>query len=231
MEDITDHIAKMDLGHKMIAEGLKTAPAVFVHGLASTSGGVSCGRAGGEELWDLSMSFDAWRIDGEPLKKQKLSIRGWKVTDKEIAYWYNEIHPYSVVRIKARVVPDLPLGFSFGSLESYEGIVTNDAELNECARQLQQPVNYEDPILGIFSLDRSIGWFSAKTDWNGSKIDVNLNVNELARIPDAVKIAHSLWEAQSSWNQRIRNYAIHELLPLKNGEWIDNNEVKITAEK
>jgi hypothetical protein len=71
MEEKSDFIKKMELGHKMITEGMETAPIVTVQGLVSEGGAPSGGRSGGEDLWSLSVRCAVWRINGVPHTRRR----------------------------------------------------------------------------------------------------------------------------------------------------------------
>jgi hypothetical protein len=147
------------------------------------------------------------------------------------ASYQKEIRAYSVIRIKARVVPNLPLDFSYAYLESFDGIVTDETELNNYAKELQKPVTFEDPVLGLFTLHRGLDWYEANVMWEGKSITLDINTKKTVIIPATLKTAHALWADQHHWDQRIHDYAVQELLPLKNGEWIDEDGIRLTAEK
>src|SRR5262249_31987940 len=97
------------------------------------------------------------------------------------------------------------------------------------AEELQKPVTFEDPILGTFTLDRRVDWFIAQVVWAGESI--SLNLSESAEAQAALKTAHALWENQSEWNRRVRDYAIAKLLPLKNDTWLDEDEAELTPDE
>jgi hypothetical protein len=46
-----------------------------------------------------------------------------------------------------------------------------------------------------------------------------------------LKTAHALWDAQESWNQQILEYAVQEMLSMKNGTWLDEDETELTADQ
>jgi hypothetical protein len=62
-------------------------------------------------------------------------------------------------------------------------------------------------------------------------VSLSLSAKEPADLQEALKTAHSLWKTQEAWNQRIRDFAVQELLSLKNGDWLGEDEVEITADQ
>ena len=43
-------------------------------------------------------------------------------------------------------------------------------------------------------------------------------------------MTRQLWANESSWQTRIQDYAVRELLPLKNDLWLDDDELDFTPE-
>jgi hypothetical protein len=151
------------------------------------------------------------------------------VTDEELKTFQDMIVPYEVIRIKARVVVDSVLGSPQALLEAYEGRESSDPELSQSAEQLQKPVTFEDPLLGTFTLDRRVDWFTGQVVWDGESI--SLNLSESTKLESALRTAHALWRNQGEWNQRVRNFAVEQLLPLKNDTWLDEGEGELTPDE
>jgi hypothetical protein len=209
-----------------LLDQLAVSPIVEVLGVVSPSG-ASGGRVGGESLWSVGFTFDAWRIVGGDLRAGPLSISR-KVTDQELDKLQRKIGPYAVVRIKARV-GESAFGGHQARLEEFVGVETSDAELNHQAVELQQPVTFEDPTFGIFTLDRRVDWFTGEVVWDGKRIPLNLSKSEEAQ--EALKSARELWQNQVEWNRRVRDFAVQELLPLKNGTWLDEDEAELSPDE
>ncbi|MCU0493921.1 MAG: DUF2262 domain-containing protein, partial [Chloroflexaceae bacterium] len=188
-------------------------------------GGAGGGRGGGEEFWTLLFKLVAWRIGDGSLQTEPLRLSR-KVTDEELRHMQTLLVPYAVVRVQARVGESAYGGYQ-GLLEQYMGADDADAELNDYAQQLQQPVTLDDPLLGTFTLDRRVDWFSAEVVWDGQP--VRLNLSESASAQAALQTAHALWQDQRVWAQRIREYAVEQLLELKNDSWLDDDEEELTA--
>jgi hypothetical protein len=77
-------------------------------------------------------------------------------------------------------------------LERILGLAHSDMMLNDHAEQLQKPVTYEDAVLGAFTLDRRLDWFTTDTVWNGAPVSLSLSAKEPADLQEALKTAHSL---------------------------------------
>jgi hypothetical protein len=50
-------------------------------------------------------------------------------------------------------------------------------------------------------------------------------------VHEALKAARELWQNQRGWNRRIRDYAVQELLPLKNENWLAEDEAELTPDE
>lgn len=229
MIDSNDEIAQAEARMKRHREQLAASPIVEVLGVVSPSG-VGAGRSGKQELWDLLMTLNPWRVPGGKLEPKVLSVNR-PVTEAELRHYQEVLKPYSVVRLKVHLgkLPDLD--FPEALLEEVVDVDRSDAELNEKAAELQQPVKFDDPTLGTFTLDRSVDWFAAEAEWLGTPVRLSLSATEPAEIENALKTAHSLWKEQETWNQRILDYAVKELLSLKNGTWPDEDESEVTADQ
>lgn len=229
MADNSDIFADAALRQRRLLEQLRASPVVDALGVVAPSG-ASGGKSADDELWTLTFTLDAWRIDPGDLQTRPLTIRR-QVTDKELRRLRNLITPYTAIRIKARVVADSLFESPQGLLEAFVGIETSDAGLNEHAGQLHKPVTHEDPPLGVFTLDQRVDWFTAQAVWDGQPVSLNLSAKESAEVDEALKTAHALWESQEAWDRRVRDYAIQKLLPLKNDSWRDEDEVELSADQ
>ena len=227
MADEADIFAEAERRHRQLFEQLEAAPISEVVAVIGPSG-PGAGRSPGEDLWTMSFDFEAWRAAGNEIQMRRLTVRRM-VTHEELKRFQEIIVPYEVVRVKARVVVDSVLGSPQALLETFLGRETLDAELSDFAELRQKPVTLEDPLLGTFTLDRRVDWFSGPVVWAGESIILNLS--ESADVQDALKTAHALWQNPSEWNRRVRNFAVAELLPLKNDFWLDEGEFELTPEE
>jgi len=212
---------------KQLQELLAAAPMVEVVGVVSPVG-VSGGRSGGEELWMLRLVLDAWRIAGGQMQTRPLRIQR-KLTDPELKQLQKAVPPDAVVRLRARVVLESPFGEPAGLLDCFVGREQSDTELNRYALQLQQPVHHQDPVFGTLTLDRRVSSFSGAAAWRGRAVALHLSAKTPADLDAALRTAHSLWQAQDQWHERILDFAVQQLLPLKNESWLGEDEAEITA--
>jgi hypothetical protein len=45
-------------------------------------------------------------------------------------------------------------------------------------------------------------------------------LDESGKLDAAMEVARALWKGQKEWARRIEDYAVQELLPLKNESWL-----------
>lgn len=213
---MTDNTDDMDARQQKLTDQLAVSPIIEVLGVVSArGGGAGGGHVPGDELWQLSFRFDAWRIVGGEVQTGEL-LMSRKMPKEEMREWMDKIKPYSVLRVRARLGEPAFIG-PMWQIEEFLGADESDATLNDLAEQLQQPVVFEDPLLGTFTLKRSVDCFSAEVEWGGQPI--TLDLSHSAEVEKSVQTAHALWQHQSEWNRRVRDFAVEELLPWKNDNW------------
>jgi hypothetical protein len=226
MAEDADYFADAARRMQRLFEQLMASPISDVLAVVGANG-PGAGRNHGDEMWTMSFTVEAWRVAEGEIQKRPLTVRR-KVTDSELRTWQDLIQAYEVIHLKARVVESDP-GGPEALLEDFAGRVASDAELNAIAEELQKPVTLEDSLLGTFTLDRRVDWFTGEPLWAGQSI--SLNLSESAEAREALGTAHALWQNQSEWNQRVRSFAVERLLPLKNDFWLDEEEAELTPEQ
>lgn len=229
MPDAKDAFAEAKLRRKKLQEQFAATPISEVIGVIYAPG-TGGGRSGGETLWTLKTSFEAWRVHGGPLQTRPLRITR-TVTDDELKDLQKRLPAYSIVRIHARVVKESPFGGPEALLEYIVGPDDSDAELNQFAKNLQKPVTFDDPAFGTFTLDRRVNSFGAKTVWQKKPVKLRLSAKEPAEVQAALKTAKTLWESQSEWDTKVRDFAVQRLLERKNDEWLGEDEDEILPEE
>lgn len=167
--------------------------------------------------------FDTWRgTDG--VLHHDLAVT-WKVTVDEVQTLMKRIQPYAI--LAARVV--------FNGEASAELIeIVEQAEVDERlvqrAAELQTPKTIEHDRFGTLTLDRRLDWYRTTTLWAGQLVRLNFAAQNDAQLQAALQTAVALWDDQTTWNERIQIYAVHELLDLKNESWLEADEAELSAE-
>jgi hypothetical protein len=104
-----------------------------------------------------------------------------------------------------------------------------DEELSQIGEELQKPVIIATARFGDVVLDRYSESFEGKGKWNDNIIDVSFPVGDSGSIEEALAAAESLWADQRAWKQRVEEFAVKELLSLKNDVWLRDGEPPLTA--
>lgn len=213
-------------------EQFRASPMTELTGIVGARGATG-GRGGKpqvQQLWTIGFSFDAWRIDGGPIRTEPLTIHR-RVTYEELRQFQSMINGETIVRIRARLSKGDISGVVNGYLEEYIGSITDDVELLERLVQLQEPKTFHDEQFGTFTFDRSVSWYSASVQWVGKEIQLTLNIEGPDEIGPCLRIARALWSEESVWKARIEAFAVQELLPIKNEGWVDEDEAEVSPEE
>lgn len=229
MANPNDLIEEARQRQNRVLNQLAYAPMVDVRGVVPPKG-VTGGNFPGQDFWVLGFAFEAWRIDNGPLITGTLPVQR-KVTNEELKKFQELIRPATVVHIRARIANVSRTNGPLALLENFVGSDDSDAELNARAIQLQQHDYFGVPMFGRLTLDRRMGWFTGSAVWRGQTIRFLVEAKEPAEVQATLAIAKRLWEAQDEWDRRMRDCAVRELLPLKNENWLMENEAAVTAEQ
>ena len=211
-----------------LAAQLATRPVEDVIGVVAASGAGGWSEEG--DQWTLSFTLERWRVPPGPIKARPLSVRMTTSRD-QFDSLRKPIRANAVIRIRARVVEESVGGTPQAELLELLGLDDSDVEMNQVAIELQTPVVYEDAQFGQFTLDRRVNWYTARIEWNGGAIELTATPDESGSIDGALRVARALWNDQRQWANRITDYAVQELLPLKNGSWLDEDEPEVTADQ
>jgi hypothetical protein len=205
----------------------ESRPAEDVLGLVDWKGGDEDDDG---EQFTLAFTFRCWKILPGPMKTTPLSITITTSRQQYDSLW-ERVQSNTVVRIRARVVEDSAIGTPQAELLDFLGPDNSDSELNQAAVELEKPVIHQDSQFGQLTLDRRVNWYTAEAEWNGTIVALNLSLDDSGTIDAALQTARALWKRQREWTKRIEDYAVQELLPLKNESWLDENEAELTADQ
>ncbi|SMP60253.1 hypothetical protein SAMN06265222_106339 [Neorhodopirellula lusitana] len=189
---------------------------VQVEGVVSQSG--QGGWRGNENYTVHSLSFDAWRVVGEPLRRNPLLL----------------LRP---VPIDAEYFGDFPAGTLHKfevllSVEQTRAVVSEvvqenieDNELGEIARELQQPVIVRTERFGDLTLNRQLDWFEGHVDWDDDEVEISFQPEEGLDITNLLETAEVLFRDAAEWQKKIEAFAVAEKLELANDWQEDGNEM------
>ena len=229
MKDEPDIFAELDLKRDRLLEQLAASPVVTVIGIVDATGSGG-GRGRGDDLWTLSFAFAAWHLEDSEVRTDRLSIQR-QVSDDELKQHMDRIKPYKILRARIHLAEATESGKAHGLLIDNADILESDESLNEWVIRLQEPVTLEDELFGKLTLNKRVNWYEAEAMWNGLHVKIQLSVNEQDDAGESLKTAHALWQSQDEWDQRIHDFAVQKLLPLKNDTWLDDDELEVTADQ
>ncbi|MCL4853078.1 MAG: DUF2262 domain-containing protein, partial [Bryobacteraceae bacterium] len=164
------------------------------------------------------------RFPGQPVVRKRLTILRPVDPDGD---WFSEYPKLSIHRIKVLVSTDETRAI-------YAGKSAHEADSNQLAdvaEELATPVMIRTQRFGNLTLDRSVDWFEGEVKWNGEPVRITFHTDETQEISAGLKVAERLWSEQTSWKRKVDDYAVQELLPLKNDNWLGDDESPLTPDQ
>jgi hypothetical protein len=208
-------------------QDLNNAPAHTITGVISHAGAGAANHPG-EDAWTCTFTLAAWRDGAGPVNDTPLTVRR-RMTKSEWDMLRDKAKPMAVVRLTVKLGTSPGFDGPQALLESDLTPINDDAALEVAIAQLQQPVTYSAAGLATFTLDRSVDWFEGEITWCGEAIRLVLDATGPEELEEAAGVARTLYDNQTAWQRRIRDYAIAELLPLKNEAWLADGEGALAA--
>jgi hypothetical protein len=174
---------------------------------------------GKEKPLTLRFNFESWRGEDHVLHTEKLPI--FRDVTREEYDWYREqIHPYGILTVRVVITKSNWAEL----LEIWDQPITPDDPLVHRVAELQKPKTYQHELFGTLTLNRSFDQYETTTVWADKEVELALSANDDTSLATVLQVAVELWNNQATWKQRIEDYAVQELLDLKNEVWIDENE-------
>ncbi|MBW4438951.1 MAG: DUF2262 domain-containing protein [Pleurocapsa minor GSE-CHR-MK-17-07R] len=197
---------------------------IIVVGLVSP---FSCGAVRRtSDIWTLKFKFYAWRGPDGVLRRDSLLVHG-DMIEEALQQHMNQIRSYNIIAVSVVLQEDGSAVF----LELIGDRSNADDELQQVAADMLKPRTYEHPQLGVFTFNRDSYCWENSLDWAGSAVTFSLNGDETP-VPDTelLQTAMTLFDQQAVWSQRVSEYAVQELLQLKNNVWLDEDEAPLTPQ-
>jgi hypothetical protein len=187
--------------------------------------GASGGQPGGKGPWRLSFTLEAWRDAKGKLHQSKLGVEK-AVTSRALDTLMDAVASNAILSFEVIVSGehDAELVKVLGPLK------VEDAELEAIQRELTRPKKVKVAPFGTLKFDRALGWYSGRAKWGGRMVDLHLSGDE-DDVESALEVARKLFKAQVRWTRRVRDYAVQELLELKNQNWLKKGERELTAKQ
>lgn len=172
-----------------------------------------------------SLTLAAWKLsEGEVVEKRMNLLRPVRSLTKAE---YDRFPAYKLVRLKVLCTTDRFRAIVEKSLPYPKP----DKALAALAQRLSKPVVHQSDQFGELVLNKRIGWFETRAQWNGMSVDVSLTPDSTGSLDTALRTAKRLWSAQKSWKRKVDQYAVQDLLPVKNNSWLNDDERKLTPKQ
>lgn len=221
-----DIFARMERDHEEFMRRIANAPEQDITGLVGANG--AGGHKGESESWNLVVHLAAWKDSSGTICREEVRVE-IPVSEEELSRQMGAIKAYSLMGLRLRIA-EHPNGRMQGVGSGVPVTGVHDEVLSQIATELQEPVVISDPVLGDFTLDRSVDWFRGEATWAGTMVRLELSVNENGAANQCLRVAKTLWDDQSSWAAKISEHAVARLLQLKNDTWLDEGELPVTPD-
>ncbi|QDU97154.1 DUF2262 domain-containing protein [Lignipirellula cremea] len=212
-----DRLAEVDTSDCEYKDGV-----VEIEGVISPAGLAGWPHSDDYEVHCFHLS--AWRYPGQPVVNKKLTILRPAARDAD---WSGEYPALSIQRIRVLVSTEETRAICAGKAAQK----VDAAGLSEVAEELAKPVVIQTERFGELTLDRSIDWFTGKVIWNGETVELSFNADENLSIATGLEVAGKLWDEQTSWKQKVDDYAVQDLLSAKNDGWLLDDEAPLTPDQ
>lgn len=188
------------------------------------AGGSGGGSSGGTD-WSLIFHFAAWRNPNTPpvIAERRCEF---PVAESDLRSLMERVKPYQIVEIE---VADDEIS-NVTKVRRILRIGVSDAELQNISTEIQKEIVLSDSVFGPLVFDRRFREYSGTVAWCDNDVDVRLSCDNPDDPSAVLNVAKQLFEAQSDWNVRAREFAVEWLLPLKNESWLDEDESEVTPQ-
>lgn len=222
-----EDMSKLDAQRERLYEEFTTVPPVELTGVVSSTGVVT-GNCSGPEDWNLRFTLDAWRVDDGPVQTDELTVRR-RVTDDEVRVLLDDIDAETIIRLRARFAEDTVMDSPQAMLETVIETDVTDAALEDHIPEPPDPETFVDETFGTFVEDSSGGRYTGTVEWDGTEVELTLTPSATDGCASVLAKARELWADQSSWSDRVTQYAVDELLELKNTAWVESDAENVSA--
>ena len=194
----------------------------FFTGIVTEDGVV---KSSAEGVVSMSFSFCAYiKNDSEVIEEDIFITKDIRSFNTKI----KGIKPLTIVQISGEEF--IHYGQNRINLNKLIKSNVENKKLEAILAKRKEPVIYDSHILGKFQLDRRLDWFEGKTEWNESIIEIFL-AGDLEKLDITEKNAILIVNNQKDWDTYIKEKISEELLPLKNENWLKDDENPLTAQE
>ncbi|ROQ28829.1 DUF2262 domain-containing protein [Gallaecimonas pentaromativorans] len=224
MEDIFKEAA---IKKEKLEKEFVDLPETIITGVVGANG-PGAGKVPSDKYWSLNLSLIAWKELGGQINDSKL-ILSKNLADGELEDIRANVERESLVQFAVKLSKNSPFGDARAQLISILD-TPDDAELKAVLEKFKEPVEITHPEFGTLVLDRSVDWFEGTMNWMGEQIRISASLDREDGSPDSsLKTLEALCGDASNWSKKITDYAVSELLELKNDNWLMDGQGELTA--
>jgi len=189
--------------------------------------GPGAGRTPPAELWSLHLSLIAWKELGGQVNRSELIISK-KFTRDEFKQLKTKVKHESLVQFKVKIMKDSPFG------DTRAQLICNldepiDNELKAVLDKYKEPVELKHPEFGVLVFNKSINWFDGAISWMGSSVNISVSLDENGSPESSFNTLEALYKDSDGWSKKVTDYAVSNLLELKNDSWLRDGQEVVTA--
>jgi hypothetical protein len=187
--------------------------------------GGSGGRFAEQADWTFRFTLQPWRMESEALQETTLSL-AQNVPEDDLKHLMDLLQPYRIIQAVVRFTQP-----GHGEIVRLLNTAARDRDLERYVAEPQVSVIRVDPLFGSLTFNRSLAWWETTVSWAQQSVALYLAAENVADLDIALAVARSLWNDQAGWERRVREYAVQELLDLKNDSWLDDDEQPISSQQ
>ena len=167
--------------------------------------------------------FLSWRFPGQSVQPQHLEFLKDGVSSDEMSALMDVLRGDRIYHIRARIpAMDEPAPTSALLTEIIREVpLKEDEELKRELKRLQQPVLYEDKMykMGTFVQCRIFGSYETEKRWNGTPVELTLNISTPEDLIPCLETAAVLWSSPRIWTEQVEQHLTDKILDLYNSNW------------
>ncbi len=210
MHDSEDFFAKLEREDQEFVDLINTMEEGDLYGVLDLNGAAGNGFKNGTGPERTRFTLGAWKFGDDKIHTDELYVEMLLENGPE-----TPIYPYRLVHIRARVAQH-----PRGELQAWASEIVNaehvDEELRAFVKVLKEPVDYSDPHLGHFKLNRSVGWFEGKLN---EHVELSVQAKSVTNFSSLLPTSNLVINNLEHWLEEAKALAVEELLETYNTGW------------
>ncbi|MEZ6056648.1 MAG: DUF2262 domain-containing protein [Planctomycetaceae bacterium] len=171
----------------------------------------------------LKVLWGAWRQPGEALTESNVAVF------YAVAKGFNQLFPTGTHQ-RCRVVFGKGT-FSRAPFAAVVEVLTPsplDVDIQRAIDEFTMPSRVVSERVGEFEYQERKDRYMTMAKWMGEDVEVHLDANDMSGCRRAVAACEAIWADQTRWNGLLHSAIVADLLKLKNSDWRQRGEPKLT---